>query len=148
MVVVVQFTNRFSKGFSLTMLLSYKIEQQLHLFLQRLNLGYHFWISGTFLLLGCINLLNTRKYCDNTCNYCSNTHEYWPNTWKLWSPASAIFASIVTMLVSFEAILMYFKACGRSLLWNWLLKLILIENPFKIASNLQVLSQYLRVLSR
>ena len=27
-----------------------------------------------------------------------------------------IFASIVTILVSFEAILMYFKACGRALL--------------------------------
>ena len=91
------------------MILSYKIEQQLHLFLQRLNLGYRFWISGTFLLLGYINLLNTRKYCDNTCNYCGNTHEYWPNTWKMWSPASAIFASIVTILVSFEAILMYLQ---------------------------------------
>ena len=41
------------------------------------------------------------------------------------SPASTIFTSIVTILVSFGAILMYFKACGRSLLWNWLLKLIL-----------------------
>ena len=52
------------------------------------------------------------------------------------SPASAIFASFVTILVSFEAILMYFKACGRSLLWNWLLKLIFTENLFKIASKL------------
>ena len=34
---------------------------------------------------------------------------------KMWSPASAILASIVTILASFEAILMYFKACGRSL---------------------------------
>ena len=48
----------------------------------------------------------------------------WPNTWKMCSPASAIFASIVTIRVSFEAILMYFKACGRSLLWNWLSNLI------------------------
>ena len=57
---------------------------------------------------------------------------------KLWvySPASAIFASVVTVLESFEAILMYFEACGRSLLWNWLLKLILTENLFKIASKL------------
>ena len=31
---------------------------------------------------------------------------------------------------------MYFKACGRSLLWNWLLKLILTENLFRIASKL------------
>ena len=45
------------------------------------------------------------------------------------SPASAIFAS-------FEAISMYFNGCGRSLLWNWLLKLILTENLFKIASKL------------
>ena len=30
------------------------------------------------------------------------------------SPASATFASIVTILVSFKAILMYFKPCGRS----------------------------------
>ena len=34
----------------------------------------------------------------------------------MWSPASAIFASIVTILVSFEVILMYFKPCGSSLL--------------------------------
>ena len=26
--------------------------------------------------LGCIHLLNTRKYCDNTRKYCGNTHEY------------------------------------------------------------------------
>ena len=91
-------------------------------------------------------------------------------------PASSILASIVTMLVSFEEILMCFKACGRSLIWNWLLKLILTENLFRIASKLTsivtilantafagdhifqvlwvlpkylgVLSQYLRVLSR
>ena len=68
--------------------------------------------------LGCIHLLNTRKYCDNTRKYCGNTHEYWPDTWKMCSPAGAIFASFVTILVSFEAILMYFKACGRALLWN------------------------------
>ena len=86
--------------------------------------------------LGCIHLLNTCKYCDNTRQYCGNTHEYWPNTWKMCSPASAKFTSIVTILVSYEAILMDFKACGRSLLWNWLVKLILAENLFKIASKL------------
>ena len=26
--------------------------------------------------IGCIHLLNTRKYCDNTRKYCGNTHEY------------------------------------------------------------------------
>ena len=67
---------------------------------------------------------------DNTCKYSGNTHEHWPNAWKMQ------FASIVTLLVNFEAILMYFKACGRSLLWNWLLKLIFTENLFKIASKL------------
>ena len=53
------------------------------------------------LVLGCIHLLNTRKYCDNTRKYCGNTHEYWPNTWKICSPASVILASIGTILVSF-----------------------------------------------
>ena len=92
---------------------------------------------------------------------------------KMCSPANAIFASIVTILVSFEAILMFFKACGKSLLWNWLLKWIHTENLFKIASRLTsivtilvnialagehifqvlgqyswVLPQYLRVLSK
>ena len=69
------------------------------------------WFFWQFLSFGCIHLLNTRKYCDNTCKYCSNTHEYWANTheywantWKMWSPASTIFTSIVTILVSFEAI--------------------------------------------
>ena len=85
---------------------------------------------------GCIHLLNTRKYWDNTRKYCGNAHQYWPNIWKMCSPASAIFASIVTILVSFEAILMYFKACCRLLLLNWLLKLILTENLYKIASKL------------
>ena len=58
--------------------------------------------------LGCIHLLNTHKYFDNTCKCCGNTHEYWPNSWKMCSPASAIFMSIVTILVSFEAILSIF----------------------------------------
>ena len=26
--------------------------------------------------LGCIHLLNTRKYCENTRKYCGNTYEY------------------------------------------------------------------------
>ena len=26
--------------------------------------------------LGCIHLLNTRRYCDNTREYCGNTYEY------------------------------------------------------------------------
>ena len=47
---------------------------------------------------GCIHLLNACKYCDNTYKYCGNTR-------KVWSPASAIFTSIVTIPVSFEAIL-------------------------------------------
>ena len=54
---------------------------------------------------GPIHLLNTRKYGDNTCKYWDNTYKYWANTWKMCSPASVILASIVTILVSFEAIL-------------------------------------------
>ena len=41
----------------------------------------------------------------NTCKYWDNTREYRHNTWKICSPARAILASIVTILVSFEAIL-------------------------------------------
>ena len=52
------------------------------------------------------------------------------------STASAILASIVTIFVNFGAIFMYLKACGRWLLWNWLLKFILTENLFKIASKI------------
>ena len=72
------------------------------------------------------------------------------------SPASAILASIVTILVSSKVILMSFKACGRSLLWNWLLELIFflrlyspahkLWNTSKLLQNLQVLWQYLRIL--
>ena len=127
----------------------------------------------TYSILGCIHLLNIHKYCDNTCKYCGNTQEYWPNTWKMCSPASAIFASIVTILLNFEAILMYFKVCGRSLIKNLLLKLILTWKLYKIASKFTsivtillnialagdhifqvfgqyswVLPQYLRVLSQ
>ena len=68
---------------------------------------------------------------------------------------------IFIIRVSFEAILIYFKAHGRPLPWNWLLKLIFTESLFKIASkltsimtihwsitlasehNFQVLAQYL-----
>ena len=89
-----------------------------------------------YTMLRCIHLLNTCKYWDNTRKYCVNTHKYWPNIRKMCSPASAIFGSIVTLLVSYEAILMYYKACGISLLWNWCLKLMLTENHFKIASKL------------
>ena len=56
--------------------------------------------------LGCIHLLNTHKYSNNTCKYWDNTYKYcWVNTWKMCSPASVILVSIVTILVSFEAIL-------------------------------------------
>ena len=54
---------------------------------------------------GCIHLLNTCKYCDNTRRafwwYLQVLCQYL----KMWSPASIIFASIVTILVSFEAFL-------------------------------------------
>ena len=53
----------------------------------------------------------------------------------MYSPASAIFASIVTILVSFEANLMYYiKACGRSYL-KFTFMLIYTENLSKIASK-------------
>ena len=32
--------------------------------------------KSAFEVLGCIHLLNTRKYCDNTHKYCGSTHEY------------------------------------------------------------------------
>ena len=75
------------------------------------------------------------------------------------SAASVILTSIATILVSFEATLIFFKA-------YWLLKLIFTEIIFKIASKLtsivailvsvtiagehifQVLDQYLKVLSQ
>ena len=69
--------------------------------------SYKWYLSIQY--LGCIHLLNTRKYCDNTCKYCGNTQEYWANPWKMWSPAIAILASIVTILVAFEAILKRFS---------------------------------------
>ena len=127
----------------------------------------------TYLYLGCIHLLNTRKYC-------GNSDEDWANTWKMWSPASAIFASIVTILVSFEAILkmftvsINFKSQFQSNDLPQALKYIKIaskltsivtkltnialagEHIFQVLGQylwvlpqyLQVLSQYLRVLSR
>ena len=33
-------------------------------------------MTYVFKFLGCIHLLNTRNYCDNTLKYCGNTHEY------------------------------------------------------------------------
>ena len=33
-------------------------------------------ILNNTVILGCIHLLNTCKYCDNTRKYCGNTHEY------------------------------------------------------------------------
>ena len=41
--------------------------------------------------------------------YCGNTYEYWVNTWKMCSLASVILTSIVTILLSFEAILKKFS---------------------------------------
>ena len=41
--------------------------------------------------LGCIHLLNTRKYCDNTRKYYGNTHEYCHNTCKFWSNFEEFF---------------------------------------------------------
>ena len=64
---------------------------------------------------GPIHLLNTRKYCGNTCKYWDNTYKYWANTWKMCSPASVILTSIVTLLVSFEAVVVYFKAYCRKI---------------------------------
>ena len=121
--------------------------------------------------LGCIYLLNTRKYCDNTRKYCGNTHEYWAITWKMWSPA---------ILVSFESIL---KRCSVRInlkskfqsndlpqAWKWIKISPKLTSPVTILANialageqifqvlgqyswvlpqyLQVLSQYLWVMSR
>ena len=51
-------------------------------------------------VLGCIYLLNTRKYCDNTFKYCGNTYKYWANTWKICSPAAA---SVLLTDVQFQS---------------------------------------------
>ena len=51
-----------------------------------------FWANDAR-VLGCILLLNSRKYCNNTHKYCGNTLKYWANTWKMCSPASALFKS-------------------------------------------------------
>ena len=60
--------------------------------------------------IGCIHLLNIGKYCDNTHEYVVILLSIDPIcTWKMWSRASAIFANIVTILVSFEAILKRFS---------------------------------------
>ena len=75
---------------------------------------------------GCIHLLNTCKYCDNTCKYCGNTNEYWPKYLKNVFTCKCNICEYCHN-TCFEAILMYFKACGRSFLWNWLLCLIVTE---------------------
>ena len=124
-------------------------------------------------ILGPIHLLNTCKYCENTCKYCRNTHEYWPNTWKMWSPASTIFTSIVTILVSFEAIwkrvfvkinfksqfqsndvpqdLKYIKIASKLTSHVTILANIALagDHIFQVLGQYSwVLPQYLRVLSR
>ena len=81
--------------------------------------------------LGCIDLLNTRKYCGNTRKYWDNTYKYCANTWKMCSPASVILASIVTILVSFEAILIYFKAYCRKITLKLTCKVDIYKNPLK-----------------
>ena len=43
------------------------------------------------------------------CKHCGNTQEYYAKAGKMCSPANAILASIVTILVSFEAILKRFS---------------------------------------
>ena len=67
--------------------------------------AFYFNKKNLGVYLGPIHLLNIGKYCDNTYKYCGNTYKYWANTWKMCSPASAILTSIVTILVSFEALL-------------------------------------------
>ena len=47
------------------------------------------------------------------------------------SPASAKFTSIVTILVCFEVILMYFKSCGWSLLWKLTFKVDSYRKPLQ-----------------
>ena len=56
-------------------------------------------VSIVFLLLSVLPTLTSKwsKYCDKTYNH-------WANTLKMCSPASVILTSIVTMIVSFDAI--------------------------------------------
>ena len=67
--------------------------------------------------LGPIHLLNTRKY--------------WANTWKMCSPASVILASNVTILVSSETILVYFKACCRKITLKLTSYVEIYRNPLQ-----------------
>ena len=67
--------------------------------------------------------------------YCGNTYKYWPNTWKMCSPASAIFMSIDTILVSFWAILIHFKASCWSITLELTSKVDNYRNPFQIPSK-------------
>ena len=68
--------------------------------------------------------------------YCGNTYKYWPNTWKMCSPASAIFMSIDTILVSFWAILIHFKASCWSITLELTSKVDNYRNPFQIPSKI------------
>ena len=46
---------------------------------QNISSGCHWCVSD----LGCIHLLNTRKYYENTRKYCHNTCEYWACEYNL-----------------------------------------------------------------
>ena len=59
------------------------------------------------------------------CEYCHNTCKFWSNFYISLS-----------------------LCCGRSLLWNWLLKLIFIENLFKIASELTSIVSLTQILHK
>ena len=52
------------------------------------------------------------------------------------SPESVILASIVTILVSFEAILIYFKAYCRKITLKFTTKVDIYRNPLQNASKL------------
>ena len=52
------------------------------------------------------------------------------------SPASAILASIVTILISFEAILIYFKVYCKTINLKLTSKVEILEIFFKLASKL------------
>ena len=52
------------------------------------------------------------------------------------SPASVILASIVTIIVTFEAILIYFKAYCRKITLKLTSKVDIYKNPLQIASKL------------
>ena len=60
------------------------------------------------------------------------------------SPASVILASIETILLSFQAILIYFKALDWTITLNSLLKSLITEMllkiPSKLTSNITILT--------